>query len=70
MFDFFIVAVIMQNSRKRTVISLRTENNLEVSFFKFQKKKKKKKKERKEKRKGKRKTTERTETRECFSLIL
>ena len=61
----------MQNSRKRTVISLRTENNLEVSFFKFQKKKKKKKKkERKEKRKGKRKTTERTETSECFSLIL
>ena len=58
----------MQNSRKRTVISLRTENNLEVSFFKFQKKKKKK--ERKEKRKGKRKTTERTETSECFSLIL
>ena len=69
MFDFFIVAVIMQNSRKRTVISLRTENNLEVSFFKFQKKKKRKK-ERKEKRKGKRKTTERTETSECFSLIL
>ena len=61
----------MQNSRKRTVISLRTENNLEVSFFKFQKKKKKKKKkERKEKIKGKRKTTERTETSECFSLIL
>ena len=59
----------MQNSRKRTVISLRTENNLEVSFFKFQKKKKKKK-ERKEKRKGKRKTTERTETSEFFSLIL
>ena len=37
----------MQNSRKRTVISLRTENNLEVSFFKFQKKKKKRKKEKK-----------------------
>ena len=39
----------MQNSRKRTVISLRTENNLEVSFFKFQKKKKRKKEKKKEK---------------------
>ena len=60
----------MQNSRKRTVISLRTENNLEVSFSNFKKNKKEKKKERKEKRIGKRKTTERTETSEFFSLIL